>query len=77
MLPKKIAIETWAEELKLIASNNYESEIRQNKNINWTFLHVQFINTPMSGTKSLILPSDKYLKNISTSIQTLIEFSNV
>ena len=40
-------IETLAEKLKPIASENYESENRQRKNFIWTFWHVHFINIPL------------------------------
>ena len=43
---RKISMETLSEVFKPVASENYEFEKREDKNIKWTYSHVQLINFP-------------------------------
>ena len=47
IIVKKISVETLSEEFKPVVLVNCEGKIWQNKNINWTFSHVQPFNIPI------------------------------
>ena len=73
VIHKKFSTVTLLQEFKPVALENYEFEDRRNINIKWTLSHFRTIKIPIEGTQSEIAPSKKHLKNISRSIQTLIE----
>ena len=77
-MTKNISMEILSKAFKPIDLEINQYKNRHTNYINWTFLHVRLINIPIQRTQSKFVPSEKHSKNVSPSIQTLIdELKNV